>query len=426
MLFRGFEMIHKNIVDTEVPFTELFGRQDDEGHYCVDPHHNTFFYPAPFIVDVVNRYSIHAIYLTNYDVELVLMVRPSLRTRDARGSINSAPYSHCTDIASDNKCGKRMIHHDPCLSPLLIKEFPNIHGYIAIAGNDASRFKHGIFKIMHEENIESAKSIAPFIVENARGLQSVPEVVIYPYHVRISDEVRRVHPRAVDMNPIHYGIKHRAELNYFPLVYITEKKIYTWNDLASYKTRKEMGETVRDNIEYISPIHEKEKFIVNRALSPGGISIYGVVYKFTIDVRTGFYIASSHLTNKQAYNTELTNVIQLYRNSYSDPYAPEPEYTVPFSFPYNVKKDIHGFLRGAYKKAKSEEEFVIALNRIGSSFSKHYQFDISNPQKYKVNYKLETMFPRKELVSKQKRFTRKIKRDKSRTISATPSISYNV
>jgi len=130
VLFRGFEMMHGDTVDTEVPFTELFGRQDDEGHYCVDPHHNTFFYPAPYMVDVVNRYSIHAIYLTNYDLELVSMVRPSLRTRDARGKVDTAPYAHCTDIAPINKCGKRMIHHDPCLSPLLIKEFPNIHGYV--------------------------------------------------------------------------------------------------------------------------------------------------------------------------------------------------------------------------------------------------------------------------------------------------------
>ncbi len=403
ILFRGFEMMYAGGVDTEIPFKELFGRQDNEGHYCVDPHHNTFFYPAPFMVDVVNRYSIHAIYLTNYDVELVLMIKPSSRTRNAHGPVNSAPYSRCTDIASVNKCGKGMIHDDPCLSPLLIKEFPNIHGYIAIAKNDASHFKHGIFKIMS--------------VENESGMQSVPEVVIYPYHVRMSDEVRRVHPRAVDTYPIHYAIKHRAELNYFPLLYITEKKIYTWNDLASYTTRKEMGETVRDNLEYISPMHEKEKFIVNHALSPGGISIYGVVYKFTIDVRTGFYIASSHLTNKQADNPELTNVIKLYRNSYSEPYAPEPEYIVPFSYPYNIKKHIHGFLRGAYKKAKAEEEFVIALNRIGSSFSKHYQFDISNPQKYKANYKLETMFPRNELhVSKPKRFTRKVKHGKPKTV----------
>jgi hypothetical protein len=409
-------MVHKDVVDTEVPFTELFGR-NGKGGYCVDPHHNTFFYPAPFMVDAVNRYSIHAIYLTNYDIELVLMVRPSLRTRNAGGSIHSAPYSQCTDIASVNKCGIDMIHDDPCLSPLLIKEFPNIHGFIAIAGNDASQFKHGIFKIMHEEDTESAKSIAPFVVENARGLQSVPEIALYPYHVRISDEVRRVHPRAVDNYPVHYAIKHRAELNYFPLVYITEKKIYTWNDLESRETRKEMGETVRNNLEYLSRIHEKEKFIVNHALRPGGIRIYGVVYRFSIDVRTGFYVASSHLTNnKYVDGLELTNVIKLYRNSYSEPYAPEPEYVVPFSYPYNVKKDIHGFLRGASKRAKSEEDFVITLNRIGSSFSKHYQFDMKNPQKYKVDYKLETMFPRNDLsTSKQKRrFTRKVKRGTER------------
>jgi hypothetical protein len=418
VLFRGFEMMHGETVDTEVPFTELFGRQDDEGHYCVDPHHNTFFYPAPYMVDVVNRYSIHAIYLINYDLELVSMVRPSLQTRDARGKVDTAPYAHCTDIAPINKCGKRMIHHDPCLSPLLIKEFPNIHGYVAIAANDAGHYMHGYFPTVYKHNMEYAKSTVPFVVENARKIQSVPEIVLYPYHARISDEIRRVHPRAVDDYYIQYALKHRAELNYFPLCYITEKKIYTWNDLESYKTRKEMGETVRNDPEFISAILEKEKNIVQHALNPSGIRIHGVDYKFTVDLRTGFYVASHKLSATHPSPSDtLTNIVKLYRQSYTEPSIPINSYIVPFEYPRTLKQSIRGFLRRAGKQEKSEEDLVMALNRIGASFSKHYQFDIAHPTKFKTTYKLETMFPRPDIDIKttKKRFTRKTKRTLPKT-----------
>jgi hypothetical protein len=414
VLFRGFEMKFKDKVDTEVPFTELFGRQDDEGHYCVDPHHNTFFYPAPFMVDVVNRYTIHAIYIVNYDLELVLMVRPSTRTRDVRGAIDSAPYVSCADIGPKNSCGKDMVHTDPCLSPLLIKEFQNIHGYIAIAANDATHFQKGYFPIMCELDETCAKSAAPFVVENARKIQSVPEIVLYPYHARIAYDIRRVHPRAVDHYPIPYAIKYRAELNYFPLLYITEKKVYSFTDLDSDKVRLEMGNTVRDDLEYISPILKKEKSLVEQALSPSGLNVRGVNYRFSIDLRTGFYIASHKLSSAANLSLTSTNTMKLYQQTYSEPYEPPSEYTVPFEYPHTLKREIHGFLRRAGKTKKSEEDFVLTLNRIGASFSKHYQFDIANPTKYKTKYKLETMFQRPDLngfaPALKKRFTRKIKR----------------
>jgi hypothetical protein len=410
VLFRGFEMKHGTTLDTTVPFTELFGRQDAYGEYCVDPHHNTFFYPAPFMVDVVNRYSIHAIYITNYDLELVLMIQPSTRTRDARGAIDKAPYSSCTDISTIDECGKKRIHHDPCLSSLLLKEFPGIHGYIAIAQNDAGHFEHGYFPYMLKYDTTCAKSVAPFVVENARGLQSVPEIVLYPYHVRTSYDTRKIHPRAVDSYPIWYAIKHRAELNYFPLLYITEKKVYTFTQLASDKVLEEMGNTDRTELEYRSPLLEREKLIVEHALSPSGFTINGVKFQFTVDLRTGFYIASHKLSTPRTGIT-ITKNISLYRNAFMEPYEPKDEFIVPFHYPRSLKMDLHGFLRKPRLMPPHEDDFVRELNRHSSSFSKHYEFSIKNPKKYTTSYKLEVMFPRPDLkIPPKRRFTRKIKR----------------
>ena len=406
VLFRGFEMEYDGEWLTETPFTELFGRQDDEGHFCVNSHQNVFFYPAPYMVDVVNRYSIHAIFVTNYDTELVLMARPSLQTRDVRGTVDKAPSVSCTDIAKTNKCGIKMIHHDPCLSPLLIKEYPNIHGYIAIASNDAGHFEHGYFWTMYEHNLETAKTIAPFIVENARKIQSVPEIVLYPYHARISEDVRKVHPRAVEDRYIEYALKHRAELNYFPLLYITETKVYTWLDLKKLDTRLEMAKTERTDHEYISPLFEKEKAVLAKLLSPEGLSIDGKIYRFTIDLRTGVFSVSDQ-TIFSDKNDRVTN-INLYKHSYSDEKDSEKNYKIPFHYPQNVKRDIFGFLRRATLTPKSELDLSLSLNRIGASFSKHYMFEIKNPTKLKTVYKFEAMFPRPEF-NRRRRFTRKIK-----------------
>jgi hypothetical protein len=421
VLFRGFEMMRGKTVDIDVPFTELFGRQNTDGEYCVDPHHNTFFYPAPYMVDVVNRYSIHGIYIVQYDLELVSMVLPSKRTRNARGdAVDSAPYVHCTAISKDNMCGKKMIHHDPCLSPLLLKEYPHIHGYIAIAANDAAHFKVGYTRIMRETDMDCLKHTVPFVVENARGIQSVPEIVLYPYHVRTGYATHTIHHRAVEDRQVSYAIQHRAELNYFPLLYITEKRVYTWLQLDSVATVTEMGETGRTNLEFASPILALEKYIVEHALQPGGIRIHGVTYKFTVDLRTGFYIASHTACETVPRNTGITtNLLKLYKNSYSEPYSHDESYTIPFHYPRAVKRDIHGFLRRANLRACSEYDFVNTLNRIGASFAKHYMFDIAHPKKYKESYFLEEVFPRPDLTgecmsspssTKSRRYTRKQKR----------------
>jgi hypothetical protein len=86
-------------------------------------------------------------------------------------------------------------------------------------------------------------------------------------------------------------------------------------------------------------------------------------------------------------------------------------------YPRKLKQEIHGFLRKAGKRAASEYDFVLALNRIGASFSKHYQFDMAHPNKYIATYKMEHMFPRADL-GKLKRYTRRAKRG-STTVTAT-------
>ena len=50
VLFRGFNMDDGGKNDTEVPFTELFGRRDSGGDFCVDLHDNKFFYPTPYMI----------------------------------------------------------------------------------------------------------------------------------------------------------------------------------------------------------------------------------------------------------------------------------------------------------------------------------------------------------------------------------------
>lgn len=56
VLFHGFHARYNDTISEDKLFTELFGDYDDSGEYCVAPTFQKFFYPAPFMGDVVDRF----------------------------------------------------------------------------------------------------------------------------------------------------------------------------------------------------------------------------------------------------------------------------------------------------------------------------------------------------------------------------------
>lgn len=403
VLFRGFNMYAENTF-----FTELFGKIVDGRGYCVDNHQNVFFYPAPFVSDTVEDYPVHAIYVVQYDLDVVLLTYPS---QACRGDKNTNPHEsaivRCNTISQTDACGKTRTDYDPCLSPLLINTYPHIKGYVALAAEDAAMYRSVYYSYLQREDPECAKMTTPFVVGNSRKLQAIPEIVLYPLQSR---NPPLIHPRAVTENGyVQYALKHRSFVNYFPLAYITETKYYSFLDMAKDANIRELMDAARftrsaegdKNPDMMRAV----KRFVDEALSPRGIYMHGTRYRFTIDLRTGFYRIDLDIVSKRPI-PYVGNTVRM-RNLDDD-----SDILVPFYYPVNVKKQLHGYLMR--KPPVIEEELLTTLNRFGASVQKYYQFDKGNPLTYKMHYKMETTFPRPDLSQHTRRrfrsFTRKIPR----------------
>ncbi len=407
VLFRGMDPSDGYHKDIYRPFGDLFGKRSFEGNYCVSPHQNVFFYPAPYVSDVVNRYAIHTVFLTNYDIELVLAISPGKLSRDDPYRNPLSPFIRCVHASplqdDTDACGHHLVHSDSCLSDLLINEYPNVLGYITLASQDSSRYKTGYTKSAPQELV---KQTLPFVAnEYVRKLSGIPEVVIYPYHVRTDQDTRFVHRHALEDAPINYSLKHRPELNYFPLLYITEQKTLSFYDLYDKSNLEHLATVERANLEFDSELPKKIQTILESALSPSGIDVNGVKYNFTIDLRTGFYVAKhSQLYFKNSKNqTQQNSLVRMYRQGLNDEYIPENKFVVPFSYPAKLKKDIHGFLARTFARNMKESDIVNNLSNLQYSFSRHFQFPKTRQQAYEMNYKLESAFPRPDLKFTKKR-----------------------
>ena len=374
VLFRGNDL-HTDKPHPEYLFTDLFGSPDEDGYYCTDPYQNKFFYPAPFISDSVNRYAIHGIFIINYDIEVVSMVRPSMQSRDKSGPVytpdlrvatlsqprnvwsliqpcelrhltehpvrQSEPvtvnmlqsqgwYTRCSELSEKDLCGQIRKSYDPCLSPQLLHEYPHIQGYIAIAEKDARIFQKGQFPSFMKDVPEAIDYVKPFIVSDSRGLQSVPEIVLFPYHARpvtIFDKIT-IHPRSVEPNYISWAIKNRSALNYFPLLYITETTMYSFKELLNDTKLFQLASTERNDTNFDSPITRNMIQFLSNALSRG-FFIGSMPFKFTIDLRTGFYILDIPDVKKLNYTIKRMNIV---------PSRDMDPTLVPFHYPLEYKK----------------------------------------------------------------------------------------
>lgn len=393
LLFRGIDL-YTDRPHPEFLFMDLFGQQDEDGYYCMDPHENKFFYPAPFVSDCVSRYAVHVVYHTNYEIEVVLLLNPSLNARNKRGTETSA-ILRCDKISEFDQCGKHRKQYDPCLSLLLLKEFPHIQGYIAIAEKDAKIFQKGQIPAFMKDVPEAINFVKPMIVADSRGLQSVPEIVLFPFHTRPETLISYgIHPRAVEPDMFSYAFRHRAKLNYFPLAFITENGMYSYKDLFVTKKLLELSSSERSDINFDSPLTKNMVSFMKAGLQKNALFINNTPYTFSIDLRTGFYVLDIPENRRLNYTTKKISILS------SDTKEPT---IIPFHYPSNVKKKLHSSLQ----KTLSEETLENNLNRIYASYSKHYQFDKGDPKTFQSVYKMDLALPRPELDIPKRRYTQK-------------------
>jgi hypothetical protein len=380
VLFHGFNMNYDGRPNSDKIISELFGDIHDD-MYCVAPTTQRFFYPAPYVADVVMKYQIHAIYIANYDINLLMKVLPSNDLHQSLGGLDK-PSIRCTQLGDHDSCESKYHSSDHCLTPVLLREHPDIHGYISIPNNDGSCYKSKFFTFLKDYYPTFVSTTTPMIVSDAKGLEAIPEIVVHPYHHR-SPINKLMHPSAVYESYRDFIKNNSALLNLVPLVYFSESHIYSVLDMTLKNVMKLASAPRSEDV--ITPLQRNIHTFLNNALSPCGVKVNEVIVNMTIDLRTGFYIAKY---NKQLKLECEQTAIKIYDDNVSN------YNIVPFHYPSYMKKRLHGLLASTYKNVSTESHLSRNLSKVKACFNKKYVFDKG---KSKTKFELEKAFPRPDL-----------------------------
>ncbi len=167
-------------------------------------------------------------------------------------------------------------------------------------------------------------------------------------------------------------------------MYFSEHHSFSLLDLSIKSQRNKYLSVERnDSGKAITPMHARIKTFLDNALSQSGVLIYDMLFKMTIDLKTGFYVAAKQ---ECASNKNLIKSMKSMK-VWSD--SEEPNYTIiPFEYPEYMKKRLHGLL--ASKIPIDEESLSNVLAKHKASYNKVYIFDKG---KGHLKFKLESAFP---------------------------------
>jgi hypothetical protein len=331
VLFRGLN--YDKGSDFTSIFNDFIGYPGSQ-YYGIDPNMNVFFYPVPYVVDSVKIYDIHMMYITQYDIELFLMIKPSDISRANKDNdLYKDIFTTCSNLGETNKCGQAMSKDDPCFTEGFLTMYPQIDGYICIAEQDAAIFRIKYKDMLsNEKNIDKIKQILPGIVTNSRDITSIPEIVIHPLRLR-KDDCHLVPGRFYNPETIvKYCINNRVNYNFFPFLYFTNNGIYNFKDfmLKDDKLILDMIGKATNNKLTKTQLYTKVDEVFTKMLDEG-YKINNVNYKAFVDNRTGFYrvfIEGKNINNKNNKRNTQKRVFRKFGDDtfegYLDSYVVKP------------------------------------------------------------------------------------------------------
>lgn len=373
-------------------FNDLIGYKNDK-YYNISPTMNVFFYPVPYMSDAVKIYDVHIMYLTQYDIELLLLINPSNISRSDKDSNEySDIITTCANISNKDKCGQKMSEVDPCFTDKILKRFPQFDGFICIAAQDAHHIKQKYTKMIKDNNIDRIKKIIPSLLSNSRDIIAIPEIVIHPLHFRYNDCHIITESFYSPKKLVKYCINNRAQYNFFPLLYFTNNHVFTINDLENTDNINNIAHNSRVYNGIKGPkIYENIDNVFSSMLDINkGYNINNTTYKVFIDTRTGFYrvyINQKKLNNKRiTYKKIKGNFIDNGFESYLNTYIIKP----------NNNPTINTIIMSHNKYM---DDFIKDLNANGYSIKKKLVLDRGDKNKFINTYHINSVINRPELNS---------------------------
>jgi hypothetical protein len=367
---------------------------------CISPTAQTFFYPAPYVSQSVENYNIHIMYTTNYDLELLLLVKPSTMYRiDDKDKQFPSIIKICRDISRVDTCGYEMSDYDPCFTDIMLKNFPHILGYIGLDKRDISAFFTQYKSYIRYDMKSHIEQILRCMVSNERGVIGVPEIAIHPLHLRRKDEyfLSRESGNTLDtcINSLYMN---RANYNFLPLLYITKDNIFTCNDLKKDGVIDILKNAKGDDYITNTGLFENLNNIMQGLLTKG-YSVNGKKYLAFTDKKTGFYrikgVINTSRINTSRINTRRINTRKIYNINLT---ISDPDTFISETFPLRYDNLPNTMTHDKMLEIAESDQGLPTnervLNRYGLSLSPEYVFDKGD---YVKKYRVDTVFPRHEL-----------------------------
>lgn len=408
-------------------FYDLIG-VPSPGGYCVAPKSNIFFYPAPYILQMIGPFNVHIVYVTNYDLELLLLIKPSQYHRGDRKD-DSSPLQQiiktCTSFGKMDGCGTSLSDDDPCFTDLVLQQYPHILGYIAIANTDKDKLHILMRDFVKHYRADKLIHILPSIASNARDSISVPEIVLHPHHLRMTyPDYHNVRDRNYNTSAElinNFIIRHKNRFNYFPLFYVTGKDIYTLIDLKNRKYIDQIRETVVNSNTYFinKPLFQRMNTLITKLLSREGYKRDGYRYQITVNLTTDFYVVriqslkptlnSGQIQGKSSAITRRNENKKFFAKLNTSDGMTDTKDKIPFSYTLDQKKALMKTLYNSSFQG-SVDDFERSMNSNGLSLEKQYLF---NKGKKRNAFRVMSVFQRPDLQQKSKQYasTRKKNRE---------------
>jgi len=311
VLFRGQKLPNPANVDPRLFYGDFLGNPEGSQHVCLNPTHNTFFYPLPYIAfginDVGQNYDIMNIVVLVQPVTVVSMISPS---RFVRGTVKrfsgSSPIQRCSTLTTGlchEPTAKELdaLQYDNCLNPAYQMR-SSTRGWMAIAELDALTSRAGAgrsssmasyLKALEARRPGQGVELLANSYTDSNRNHGFPEIALYPY--KNHKGLKALKRPCKDIKTAIHLMQKEAEadnLNYLPIASVTrEGTIDMINGLFTYER---LGVSANA---FTTPALNKQPDIEGRlaeymdALQSKGLDLpfYGKG-KLSFDTRTGFYV----------------------------------------------------------------------------------------------------------------------------------------
>ena len=189
VLFRGIS----DMVELTSAFAGIRVKRPGEPNYCLGINHHVFFYPYPFVANLVRNYEHIILFVTTRDMTLVRLMSPSKDTYFNYGpAIRNCKIPGC-HLGRAEEGGP----FEPCINYDIVSN--NVTGMTGIFGEDNTNLKNNPPKYLPYFN----KYFTTFT--DAEGRIGLPELILHPRQI---PNVKELIKGSTVYDPISYNEIH--------------------------------------------------------------------------------------------------------------------------------------------------------------------------------------------------------------------------